>query len=121
MRSTISRDGTSVSKSESQNRSERSYRRLGALGTPTDLTQEATRDVSAAMKMLLTDVVAPYVKTKNFQGHMSGPHFRDYHRLLDEQRRPCRNDRSYSVTNAKNWRTYFAFDRRDLRNFANAR
>jgi starvation-inducible DNA-binding protein len=55
------------------------------LRTPIDLTQEATRDVSAAMKMLLADVVALYVQTKNFDGHMSGPHFHGYHRLLDEQ------------------------------------
>ena len=55
------------------------------LGTPTDLKAEATRDISAALEPLLADVFALYVKTKNFHWHMSGPHFRDYHLLLDEQ------------------------------------
>jgi starvation-inducible DNA-binding protein len=56
-----------------------------ALGTPTDLKAEATRDISAALSGLLADVFALYVKTKNFHWHMSGRHFRDYHLLLDEQ------------------------------------
>jgi starvation-inducible DNA-binding protein len=55
------------------------------LGTPTYLKAEATRDISAALEPLLADVFALYVKTKNFHWHMSGPHFRDYHLLLDEQ------------------------------------
>jgi starvation-inducible DNA-binding protein len=55
------------------------------LGTPTDLNAEATRDISAALAGLLADVFALYVKTKNFHWHISGPHFRDYHLLLDEQ------------------------------------
>ena len=55
------------------------------LATPTDLKAEATRDISAALGGLLADVFALYVKTKNFHWHMSGPHFRDYHVLLDEQ------------------------------------
>ncbi len=55
------------------------------LGTPTDLKPEAARDISAALAGLLADVFALYVKTKNFHWHMSGPHFRDYHLLLDEQ------------------------------------
>jgi len=54
------------------------------LGTSTDLTQEATRDISAALSGLLADTFALYMKTKNFHWHMSGPHFRDYHLLLDE-------------------------------------
>jgi starvation-inducible DNA-binding protein len=54
------------------------------LGTPTDLKSEATRDISAALAGLLADVFALYMKTKNFHWHMSGPHFRDYHLLLDE-------------------------------------
>src|SRR5208337_4749351 len=54
------------------------------LGTPTDLTPEATRDISAALAGLLADVFALYMKTKNFHWHMSGRHFRDYHLLLDE-------------------------------------
>jgi len=55
------------------------------LATRTDLTREAVRDVSAAMNGLLADVFALYLKTKNFHWHVSGPHFRDYHLLLDEQ------------------------------------
>ena len=51
----------------------------------TDLSADATRDISAALNGLLADVFALYVKTKNFHWHMSGPHFRDYHLLLDEQ------------------------------------
>ena len=57
----------------------------GALGTPTDLKPEATRDISAGLSGLLADVFALYLKTKNFHWHMSGPHFRDYHLLLDQQ------------------------------------
>jgi starvation-inducible DNA-binding protein len=60
-------------------------RRTAALGTPTDLTSNATRDLSAALTTLLADIFALYIKTKNFHWHMSGPHFRDYHLLLDEQ------------------------------------
>ena len=55
------------------------------LGTPTDLKAEATRAISAALAGLLADVFALYLKTKNFHWHMSGPHFRDFHLLLDEQ------------------------------------
>jgi len=53
--------------------------------TPTDLRAEATRDISAALNAILADVFALYLKTKNFHWHMSGPHFRDYHLLFDEQ------------------------------------
>jgi starvation-inducible DNA-binding protein len=55
------------------------------LGTPTDLGADATRDISAALGGLLADVFALYLKTKNFRWHMSGPNFRDYHLLLDDQ------------------------------------
>jgi starvation-inducible DNA-binding protein len=55
------------------------------LGTPSDLTAAATKDISAALSGLLADVFALYLKTKNFHWHMSGPHFRDYHLLLDDQ------------------------------------
>lgn len=55
------------------------------LKTPTDLKANETRDVAAALNLLLADVFALYMKTKNFHWHMSGPHFRDYHLLLDEQ------------------------------------
>ena len=57
----------------------------GALVTPTDLSADATRDISGAMNAILADVFALYVKTKNFHWHLSGPHFRDYHLLFDEQ------------------------------------
>src|ERR1700726_295338 len=55
-----------------------------ALKTPTDLTPKAVTDISSALRPLLADVFALYVKTKNFHWHMSGRHFRDYHLLLDE-------------------------------------
>ncbi len=56
-----------------------------ALDTPTDLSQDAVRDISKALNGLLADAFALYLKTKNFHWHVSGPHFRDYHLLLDEQ------------------------------------
>ena len=56
-----------------------------ALRTPTDLQPEATRDIAGALNAILADVFALYLKTKNFHWHMSGPHFRDYHLLLDDQ------------------------------------
>jgi starvation-inducible DNA-binding protein len=58
---------------------------LSPLVTPTDLKADATKDISGAMNAILADVFALYLKTKNFHWHMSGPHFRDYHLLLDEQ------------------------------------
>ncbi len=56
-----------------------------ALDTPTDLSDGAVRDISRALNGLLADAFALYLKTKNFHWHVSGPHFRDYHLLLDEQ------------------------------------
>ena len=56
-----------------------------ALRTPTDLGENATKDISAALSGLLADTFALYLKTKNFHWHMSGPHFRDYHLMLDDQ------------------------------------
>jgi starvation-inducible DNA-binding protein len=60
---------------------------LGAsrLATPTDLKPNAVRDISGALNALLADMFGLYLKTKNFHWHVSGPHFRDYHLLLDEQ------------------------------------
>src|SRR5438094_6559675 len=55
------------------------------LGTPTNLPANAVEDISAALNTLLADVFALYLKTKNFHWHVSGPHFRDYHLMLDEQ------------------------------------
>lgn len=59
-------------------------RQEAPLATPTDLKPAATKDITAAMNGILADVFALYLKTKNFHWHMSGPHFRDYHLLLDE-------------------------------------
>jgi starvation-inducible DNA-binding protein len=56
-----------------------------SLRTPTDLDSEAIHDIPAALTGLLADTFALYLKTKNFHWHMSGPHFRDYHLMLDEQ------------------------------------
>ena len=58
--------------------------RSADLATPTDLSSDAVRDISAGLTTLLADMFALYLKTKNFHWHMSGPHFRDYHLLLDE-------------------------------------
>ena len=55
-----------------------------ALTTPNDLAASGRGEIAAAMNGMLADVFALYVKTKNFHWHMSGPHFRDYHLLLDE-------------------------------------
>src|ERR1700690_3755408 len=60
-------------------------RRNAPLGMPTDLKASAPADIAGAMNAILADVFALYMKTKNFHWHMSGPHFRDYHLLLDEQ------------------------------------
>ena len=68
-------------------------RREAPLLTPTDLKAAASKDISAAMNGILADVFALYIKTKNFHWHMSGPHFRDYHLLLDEQA-----DQLYAMT-----------------------
>ncbi|WP_043879681.1 Dps family protein [Azorhizobium caulinodans] len=60
-------------------------RQTAALQTPSNLPTNATKDIAAALTTLLADTFALYLKTKNFHWHMSGPHFRDYHLLLDEQ------------------------------------
>lgn len=60
-------------------------RQSAALQTPTDLSSDAARDISGALNVLLSDMFVLYLKTKNFHWHMSGPHFRDFHLLLDEQ------------------------------------
>jgi starvation-inducible DNA-binding protein len=66
-----------------------------ALRTPTDLGENATKDISAALSGLLADTFALYLKTKNFHWHMSGPHFRDYHLMLDDQ-----GDQIFAMTDA---------------------
>ena len=70
-------------------------RQKAPLATPTDLTPEATRDISGAMNAIGADVFALYLKTKNFHWHISGPHFRDYHLLLDEHA-----DQLFAMTDA---------------------
>lgn len=60
-------------------------RQAAAIATPTSLGANATKDITGAMNALLADAFALYVKTKNFHWHVSGPHFRDYHLLFDEQ------------------------------------
>ena len=70
-------------------------RRAAALHTPTDLPSNAVQDVAAGLNLLLADAFALYLKTKNFHWHMSGPHFRDYHLLLDEQ-----SDQIFATTDA---------------------
>ena len=74
-----------MNKLNSKKRLELAQRRDAPLATRTDLSHAAVKDISGAMNAILADVFALYVKTKNFHWHMSGPHFRDYHLLLDEQ------------------------------------
>src|ERR1700752_1540039 len=69
--------------------------RTAPLATPTDLKPNAVRDLSGALNILLADMFALYLKTKNFHWHISGPHFRDYHLLLDEQ-----GDQIFATTDA---------------------
>ena len=70
-------------------------RRQAGNGTHSDLGAEAVKNISGALNALLADVFALYVKTKNFHWHMSGPHFRDYHLLLDEH-----GDQIFAMTDA---------------------
>src|ERR1700722_6952756 len=70
-------------------------RRQAAIATPSDLDSEAVKHISGALNVLLADVFALYMKTKNFHWHMSGPHFRDYHLLLDEH-----GDQIFAMTDA---------------------
>lgn len=70
---------------ETKKRQQLTSRRDAPLSTPTDLKPAAIKDITGAMNAILADVFALYLKTKNFHWHMSGPHFRDYHLLLDEQ------------------------------------
>src|SRR6202044_2027733 len=70
-------------------------RREAPLATSTDLHPKATWDISGTLNAILADVFALYLKTKNFHWHMSGPHFRDYHLMLDDQ-----SDQIFSMTDA---------------------
>ncbi len=82
-----------MKKSVSARREEVARRRRSPLITPTDLGTKATLNISGSMNAILADVFALYLKTRNFHWHMSGPHFRDYHLLLDEQA-----DQLYAMT-----------------------
>src|SRR5262245_48488489 len=73
-----------MSKLAETDRERLTQKRDRPLESPSDLKGKASRDVAAAMNAILADVFALYLKTKNFHWHMSGPHFRDYHLLLDE-------------------------------------
>jgi starvation-inducible DNA-binding protein len=82
-----------MAKNKSTSRNDLKHRRNAPLITPTDLGVEASADIAGGMNAILADVFALYLKTKNFHWHMSGPHFRDYHLLLDEQA-----DQLYAMT-----------------------
>jgi starvation-inducible DNA-binding protein len=70
-------------------------RRDASIATPTDLGSDAVKNISGALNALLADVFALYLKTKNFHWHLSGPHFRDHHLLLDEH-----GDQIFAMTDA---------------------
>jgi starvation-inducible DNA-binding protein len=70
-------------------------KRMAAATSPTNLSAEATTNISGALNLLLADMFALYIKTKNFHWHISGPHFRDYHLLLDEH-----GDQIFDTTDA---------------------
>src|SRR5258706_15895465 len=82
-----------MAKNDSSKQSDLARRREASLITPTDLGTKASKNIAAGMNGILADVFALYLKTKNFHWHMSGPHFRDYHLLLDEQA-----DQLYAMT-----------------------
>jgi starvation-inducible DNA-binding protein len=84
-----------MSGNESSRNVELRHRRASPLITPTGLGAEASVDIAAGLNGIIADVFALYLKTKNFHWHMSGPHFRDYHLLLDEQ-----GDQLYGMTDA---------------------
>ena len=69
--------------------------RLAPLHTPDGLRTKATRDIAGVLTGVLADMFALYLKTKNFHWHLSGPHFRDYHLMLDEQ-----GDQIFAATDA---------------------
>ena len=82
-----------MAKKKSPGRDALKLRRNSPLITPSDLGPQASADIAGCMNAILADVFALYLKTKNFHWHMSGPHFRDYHLLLDEQA-----DQLYAMT-----------------------
>jgi len=89
----LARHHVSMNKPAEKDLRELAARRKAPLGTRTDLSAAATKDIAGAMNAILADAFALYLKTKNFHWNMSGPHFRDYHLLLDEQA-----DQIYAMT-----------------------
>lgn len=77
------------------NKTDLKARRKAPLATPSDMEPEAIKNIAGALNALLADTLALYLKTKNFHWHISGPHFRDYHLLLDEQA-----DQIFAITDA---------------------
>src|SRR5260370_948579 len=84
---------TLMAKKDSTKQNDLALRREASLITPTYLGTKASKNIAAGINGMLPDVFALYLKTKNFHWHMSGPHFRDYHLLLDEQA-----DQIYAMT-----------------------
>src|SRR5579862_6945740 len=82
-----------MAKSATNKQTDLKTRRAAPLITPTDLGAQASKNIAGGMNGILADVFALWFKTKNFHWHMSGPHFRDYHLLLDEQ-----SDQIYAMT-----------------------
>lgn len=74
-----------MKKSASETKMSTEARGKVQMATPTDLKKDDTKNIADAMNGILADVFALYMKTKNFHWHLSGPHFRDYHLMLDEQ------------------------------------
>jgi DNA-binding ferritin-like protein (oxidative damage protectant) len=109
---TSSHDGRNLAKSNPR-RTELLRRREAPLETRTDLTPEATKDISGAMNAILADVFALYLKTKNFHWHMSGHHFRDYHLLLDEHAEQLFAMTDVIAERVRKIGAHAAFDRRD--------
>ncbi len=68
-----------------ESRQKMESQRVAVSTTPSDLGERAAQDIGGAMNAVLADVFSLYLKTKNFHWHVTGPHFRDYHLLLDEQ------------------------------------
>ena len=82
-----------MSKTTSDKTEDLRRRQKAPLATPSDLEASAAGDIAGALNAILADVFAMYLKTKNFHWHMTGPHFRDYHLMLDEQ-----GDQLYAMT-----------------------
>jgi starvation-inducible DNA-binding protein len=74
-------------------KSELIERQKSPLATPSDIDKQAVQEISGALNALLADLFSLYLKTKNFHWHMSGPHFRDYHLLLDDH-----GDQIFAIT-----------------------